>query len=188
MAKRDLWPLQLKISLSEVKPQIWRRVLVSSETTLHELHRIIQMTFEWYDYHLYEFEIGDQRYQRPDSESDAEDSTHARLRDLELAAGDAFTYLYDFGDSWMHRLQVERVPRRTDARRLPYVISGERRGPPEDCGGPGGFERFLEAVRNPSHPEHHEYRAWVGDSYEPETFDLQTVRHAVLLAAAWGAR
>jgi hypothetical protein len=190
MAKRNPKHLQFKIWLDEIEPQIWRRVLVPAEMSLHELHRIIQMLFEWYDYHLYEFAIGDDRYQEPDPEAEDEpkDSTRAYLRDLGLGVGDEFTYLYDFGDHWIHRIQVERAPANVDEGWLPFVLGGERRGPPEDCGGTGGFERFLEAIRDPDDPERDENLTWAGGDYDPDLFDLRTVRHAVLLASAWGAR
>lgn len=190
MPKRKPKHLQLRIWLDEIEPQIWRRVLVSTETSLHELHRIIQMLFEWYDYHLYEFAIGDLRYQEPDPEAEdrPKDSTRARLRNLKLAVGDEFTYLYDFGDDWVHRIRVEAVRENVDEGWTPLVIAGERRGPPEDCGGTAGFERFLEAIRDPADPEHDDYVTWVGADYDPDLLDLRTVRHAVLLSSAWGAR
>lgn len=190
MAKRKPKHLQLKIWLDDIEPQIWRRILVSGETSLHELHRTIQMMFEWYDYHLYEFTIRGERYQEPDLEAEDEpkDSTTARLRDLGLEIGDEFTYVYDFGDHWIHRIAVERAPARVNSDWLPAVMGGERRGPPEDCSGPHGFRRFLEAIRDPDDPEHDEYRAWAGSDYDPDAFDLRTIRHAVLLASAWGAR
>jgi hypothetical protein len=190
MAKRKPKHLQLKIWLDEIEPRIWRRILVPAEISLHQLHRIMQMLFEWYDYHLYEFAIGEDRYQEPDPEAEDEpkDSTRAQLRDLGLAVGDEFTYLYDFGDHWVHRIRVERAPPRVDGGWLPHVMGGERRGPPEDCGGTDGFERFLEAIRDPADPEHEEYLTWVGGDYDPDLFDLRTVRHAVLLASAWEVR
>jgi hypothetical protein len=190
MAKRIQKHLQFKIWLDEIEPQIWRRVLVPTGLSLHELHRIIQMLYEWYDYHLYEFMIGDDRYQEPDPEAEDEpkDSTRAYLRDLEFTVGDEFTYVYDFGDYWVHRIQVERAPGRVDEGLLPFVMGGERRGPPEDCGGTHGFDLFLKAIRDPNDPEHEDYLAWVGSDYDPDRFDLRTVRHAVRLASAWGGR
>ncbi len=189
MAKRKPKYLQFRIWLDEIEPQIWRRVLVPADISLHGLHRIIQLMFEWYDYHLYEFTIGERRYQEPDpeAEDEPEDSTSALLRDLGLAVGEEFTYVYDFGDHWVHRISVERAPARADQGWMPYVMGGERRGPPEDCGGTDGFERFLEAIRDPDDPEHDEYVTWAGGDYDPSAFDLRTVRHSVLLASAWGA-
>lgn len=110
------------------------------------------------------------------------------LRDLALGTGDEFTYLYDFGDHWVHRIQVERAPEEVDEGWLPFVLGGERRGPPEDCGGTDGFKRFLKAIRDPGEPEHDEFLTWIGGDYDPDLFDLRTVRHAVLLASAWGAQ
>lgn len=52
--------LQLKITLEESNPKIWRRFLVSDFWTFDKLHRIIQKVMGWENYHLYEFEIGDQ--------------------------------------------------------------------------------------------------------------------------------
>jgi hypothetical protein len=190
MAKRKAKTLQLKIWLDEIEPLIWRRILVPAEMTLHELHRIVQMLFDWYDYHLYEFSIGGDRYQEPDPEAEdaPKDSTRTRLAHFDLAEGDEFTYVYDFGDHWVHRIAVERAPPNVNEGWLPFVVGGERRGPPEDCGGPDGFERLVAAIRDTEDPEHEECRIWVGGDFDPDLFDLRTVRHAVLLAYAWGGR
>ena len=180
--------IQLKIALADIKPEIWRRVIVSPEMTLHELHRIIQLMLEWWDYHLYEFTVGGKRYQEPLPEAEGEDATKTRLAKLRLSVGDKFTYVYDFGDDWQHTIEVEGFTNVHGADSPPYVIAGERRGPPEDCGGVDGFERFLNAIKDPTDPEHEEYRTWVGEDYHPDVFDLRTVRHAVALVSAWESR
>lgn len=183
--KRARKLIQLRISLMDIKPEIWRRVIVDSSMTLHQLHRVIQIMFEWLDYHLYDFRIREERYEAPLPEAEGLDSSRVRLTGLALQVGDTFTYLYDFGDDWHHRITVESTSQSIDPAFLPYVLAGERRGPPEDCGGSHGFNRFLKALRNPRHPEHEETRTWVGEDYDPDVFDLQTVRHAVILASAW---
>jgi hypothetical protein len=188
MAKRKRKYLQLRIALEEIAPEIWRRVIVPGEMTLHELHRVIQLLFEWYDSHLYEFTIAGTRYEEPNAEAEGEDATQKRLKDFEWAVGDDFMYVYDYGDDWAHRITIERAPQRPDPGWLPYVMSGARRGPPEDCGGVPGYQRLLEALGDPEHPEHEEYRTWAGDDYDPDSFDVRTVRHAVLLASAWESR
>ncbi len=185
MTKSTSKSLQLKISLAEIKPEIWRRIILAPDTSLHGLHRIIQLLYEWYDYHLYEFTIRGIKYQQPGPESEGRDSTRARLSQFHFAVGDEFTYVYDFGDCWIHRVRVEAYVQNADPGWLPHLVAGERRGPPEDCGGPGGFERFLEAIANPKDNEYDEYRTWVGDDYSPDNFDLRTLRHALLLSAAW---
>ena len=49
---------QLKVTLLNTKPPIWRRILVDPSTPLDKLHEYIQAAFGWWNCHLYEFEIG----------------------------------------------------------------------------------------------------------------------------------
>jgi hypothetical protein len=49
-------------------------------------------------------------------------------------------------------------------------VAGERRCPPEDCGGPGGYEALLVAIRDPDHPEHDDMVRWAGRRFDPEAF------------------
>ena len=57
---------QLKVTLLDTKPPVWRRVLVDGDATLDHLHEVIQAAFGWWNYHLHEFEIGRRRYGVPD--------------------------------------------------------------------------------------------------------------------------
>jgi hypothetical protein len=63
MHRTPMMVYQLRISLEEIEPLIWRRVLFRTNTTLHELHRAIQLLFNWYDYHLYQFDINGRRFE-----------------------------------------------------------------------------------------------------------------------------
>jgi hypothetical protein len=83
--------VELRITLADIEPPIWRRVRVPDTYTLHQLHRVIQLLFGWLDYHLYEFRIGERRFEEPDEEAEGEDSTAVRLRDLALSTGARFT-------------------------------------------------------------------------------------------------
>ena len=53
---------QIKITLADSKPSIWRRVAVSSDITLAELHHVIQRAMGWWDCHLHEFKIAGRSY------------------------------------------------------------------------------------------------------------------------------
>jgi len=181
--------LQLRIALARIKPPIWRRVRVSDAYTLHQLHRVIQMAFGWLDYHLYGFEIGERRFEPPFEDAEDVDSTAVRLRDLGLSDGARFTYTYDFGDNWVHKVDVEGVYIAASVDgdpALPVLYAGERAGPPEDCGGPHGYADMLRAIAEPDRPEHALQRIRAGD-YDPERFDVWTARNNLALAAAWGA-
>jgi len=179
--------LQFKITLEGTDPPVWRRVLVPEEVTLHGLHRIVQILMQWYDYHLYEFEIRGKRYEAPDPEAEGVDSTQVRLLDLGFEPGERFTYRYDFGDDWVLELVVEKRTARKRDQWLPWVLEGERAAPPEDCGGVWGFARFLEALTDRMHEEHQQVIDWAGEDYDPDRFDRRSVNHFVIMASAWGA-
>ena len=59
---------QLKVTLRDVKPPIWRRIQVASDTHLSHLHRILQIVMGWENYHLYQFSVGRTSYGEPDPE------------------------------------------------------------------------------------------------------------------------
>ena len=177
--------LHLRITLEEIEPPIWRTVAVHSDMTLHELHRVIQVLFQWEDRHLYQFRIGKTNYEEPDEEAEGVSSYETVIRDLGFTRGDTFTYVYDFGDDWHHLLEVREVAPFTEDDWLPVVTGGERAGPPEDCGGPDRFLELTRALADRRHPEHKELREWVGSDYDPERFDRRTVTRYLRLAAAW---
>ena len=59
--------------------------------------------------------------------------------------------------------------------RYPRCLDGARQCPPEDCGGPSGFDRYLEAVAHPDHDESAEDLDWIGEDWNPEKFSLKAV-------------
>jgi hypothetical protein len=176
--------------MAEITPPIWRLIRVPDRFTLHQLHRVLQIAFSRLDYHLYAFEIGSDRFEAPDPESEAEDAAATRLRDLALSPGSQFTYLYDFGDGWEHNIAVEALlpmPSENGPDWSPRLLDGERAAPPEDAGGTPGFMEVMEALSDQSHPRHKEVRDWAGTTYDPNKFDAWAVDHALALAVAWGA-
>src|SRR5690606_5817839 len=101
---------QLKVSLKDVKPAVWRRVVVPADFTLFQLHEVIQVVMGWQDCHLHDFTIQRRRYAVPDpGDFDAHetaDERKARLRQV-VAPRSKFVYQYDFGDCWDHVVVVE---------------------------------------------------------------------------------
>ncbi len=88
-------------------------------------------------------------------------------------------YEYDFGDGWEHEILVERILPPHAGRSLPVCMKGVRACPPEDIGGVWGYASFLEAIRDPGHPEHNEMLEWVGGEFDPEAFDLEATDFAL---------
>jgi hypothetical protein len=168
---------QLKITLKDSKPPIWRRVEVSDSVTLDKLHAIIQAAMGWTDSHLHMFTLGRVSYGVPDPnyDEDVRDERRAKLNQLLTEPKQKLSYEYDFGDSWTHVVLLEQVREPEPGVRYPRCTAGKRACPPEDCGGIWGYASFLEIIADPEHPEHDEMLEWAGGEFDPELFDLEEV-------------
>jgi hypothetical protein len=156
--------VRLKIVLVETAPPIWRRVDVPAETTLKQLHAVIQAAMGWDDDHLHQFHR-------------AHDVLSERLRlDGLVARGiKRFDYLYDMGDSWEHRIQIEKQLPADPGASYPRFVDGAMRCPPEDVGGIPGFYDFLAATTDPSRPDHEERLDWYGGPFDPHDLDADRI-------------
>jgi hypothetical protein len=90
--------------------------------------------------------------------------------------GDQAEYEYDFGDDWAHELTLEAIGIRHAKTKYPRCTGGARACPPEDCGGPHGYDNLLAALADPSHEEHEDLLAWLGGPFDAEAFDPARVR------------
>ena len=133
--------LQLKVVLKGISPMIWRRLLVSSESSIADLHYILQIAMGWSDEHLNRFTIHGKHYGVAHSGGlwFSDDPTQVRLSDLRLRPREKFLYEYDFTDGWQHQLRVEAITYPAERILYPQCIAGKRSAPPEDCGGPQTF-------------------------------------------------
>jgi hypothetical protein len=177
---------EIKIELRDVRPAVLRRVQVPAEMSLAGLHAVVQVAMGWTDSHLHEFDVDGARYGLPDPDWDADevrDEAKATLFRL-VGQGDRMDYVYDFGDGWTHRLTVEKVLAPELGVSYPRCMSGRRACPPEDVGGPWGYDEFRVAMADPAHPEHEQYREWLGGPFDPAAFDLTEV-NAALAELAW---
>ena len=169
--------LQLKVTLRDIDPPIWRRLLVPCSVTLFRLHRLLQIAMGWEDYHLYAFNIAGVEYGEPvpDWPTDNKSARRFRLEQVVFVQGQRFAYQYDFGDNWEHDILVEHILARAPGTRYPVCIDGSRACPPEDCGGPWGYAELLEIIQDPSHEEYLDRLEWLGEGLDPEAFNLDLV-------------
>jgi hypothetical protein len=177
-ASTDAPVYQIKVTLKDSKPPIWRRIQVRSDVTLGDLHHVLQAVMGWEDYHLHQFIVGRTYYGQPDLDFEyyeVRDEDDVRLNQVVPGEGLEFTYEYDFGDNWQHRLSVERVLPAEPGAQYPVCVAGKGACPPEDVGGVWGYYGFLEAIRDSEHPEHEETLAWIGGEFDPQAFDLEAV-------------
>ena len=57
--------IRLKVTLVDAEPAVWRRLLVTEDTTLGDLHMAVQAAMGWENSHLHLFEAGRARYGQP---------------------------------------------------------------------------------------------------------------------------
>lgn len=138
-------------------PPIWRRLQLSSETTLTRLHHVLHVVMGWREYHLHGYVIDGVEY-GPQTQAGGLPVIGERglpLTYLVRTAPAQFIYPYDFGDGWTHTVDVEAITRPVRGKRYPVCFAGERVCPPEDAGRrrrPTGICALLERHRRPASP------------------------------------
>lgn len=154
----------LKISLSECHVEVTRTFVVPSDLRLDYLHQIIQDVMGWRNSHLHEFQTETKRYGMKIEDADEElyDERRVRLSGIAKLRKPCFGYIYDYGDEWVHHVEVidfdyVGLP----LRRKLYCLEAKGACPPEDVGGSFGYEDFCRAVNDPNNPEHEEMTEWV---------------------------
>lgn len=165
---------RIKLTLRGIKPPIWRRIEVASDTTLGDLAPVLEAAMGWLGGHLHMFEINGVTYGTPDPDWDTDDldENKYRLGDVLPTVGAKMTWDYDFGDGWQHNVLVEAIePAATDVL-YPRCLAGKRACPLEDCGGPPGYADILTVIADPSNPANADLRDFVPLDYDSEHFDV----------------
>lgn len=187
--------VQLKIRLLLENHEVWRRIIVPLDITFQRLHKILQIVFQWQDYHLHEFAVynGDNPLVTLVCSSESfeyEDEipmileTEKRLNDY-IPLYSRIIYTYDLGDNWEHEIIVEKMIDAYD-KNYPECIEGQGNTPPEDVGGEYGYDEFLQAISNPNHPEHQDMLNW-GKMQHYQDFSLEFANRRLknVLRAVW---
>lgn len=174
---------QIKITLNDSAPPIWRRLRIDSRYHLDDLHAIIQDAIGWEYRHLHQFSHKGVTY----VQYDAEFSQLLAGQDYEMGkpialflqqAKDTLMYEYDMGDGWQHTIELEKI---LPADKAPILtcIDGQRACPPEDCGGMGGYEYLIEILADETHDKHADMLEWLGlqtaDGFNPDIFSKEEV-------------
>jgi hypothetical protein len=168
---------RFRIQLADVTPPIWRRIEVPDSYTFWDLHVAVQDAMGWLDYHLHEFQLRDPRngdevlVGLPDEEGwddrDIMPDWEAKIVDYFTLENRNARYLYDFGDDWVHTLELETIQPSERGETYPRCVDGSRACPPEDCGGVGGYEDICAG-------EDEELREYYPD-FDPDEFDAHAV-------------
>lgn len=197
--------LRMKVSIVGSEPAIWRLLEIDPSLTMDRVHEVLQTAVGWRDLHLHSFTDIDpyvrlravngivrepRRWVPLDLMEDSDDD----LPETEWTLGQILTpesgllfYEYDFGDGWIHRLELTGslpMPANTPRARL---LDGERRAPLEDSGGIGGYHDLLDALADPAHQDHQDLKAWVTwtagpwQEFDPEQLDINAVNNELTL-------
>jgi hypothetical protein len=136
---------QLRIVLRHITPMVWRRLLVTSDTTIAQLHTVLQTAMGWEDLHLHQFRIHGNAYgiYRTGGISFTDDPHQVILADFKLRKAERFVYEYDMGDFWQHDVRLEQVLPLDPHKKYPVCTAGNGDCPPEDCGGPWGYRELM---------------------------------------------
>jgi Plasmid pRiA4b ORF-3-like protein len=170
---------QLKVSLRDAKPPIWRRLLVPADISLARLHATILSAFGWHGGHMHVFETAYGDFGHADRELGHRADGSVTLEQVAQQVKDKIRYTYDFGDDWVHDIVVEKVLDPDPSTGYPRCTGGKRAAPPDDCGGIWGYEELVEVLADPAHPEHEERLEWLGladaSQFTPDAFDVEAV-------------
>jgi hypothetical protein len=174
---------ELRVTLPESEPEIWRRIHVPAKANLGWLHAVLQVAIGWTNSHLHMFNhfgqiISDPAFEMDEFEGDPPVADEAKIRINQLLSkpGDNLLYEYDFGDSWVHVVMLERIRQSSEAEKGKAVcVAGARACPPEDCGGLGGYYELLKVMKKPKHPEHKSTKELLGRPFKPGHFSIDEV-------------
>lgn len=171
---------RLKVTLRDVRPTVWRRIEISSTASLADLHDAIQAVMPWLDMHLHEFTIAGATYGPLDDDApeDCIDEQSVTLTHA-VPAGARFTYVYDFGDNWIHDIDCEDIVDAEPGLSYPRCVTGAGAVPPDDVGGTDIYADFVVAMADPNHPEHQQWAEWIGSAWDPGRFSINEANEAL---------
>lgn len=197
--------LQVKVSIVGSEPTIWRLLEIDASLTIDRVHGVLQTAVGWRDSHLHSFTDTDpyvrlravngivrepKRWVPQDLLEDDERAlpeTDWTLGQILTPESDPLFYEYDFGDGWIHRLELTgNLPAPANAPRA-RLLDGARRAPLEDSGGVGGYHDLLDALADPQHEEHKNLQAWVAwtagpwQEFDAEQLDINAVNNELAL-------
>lgn len=173
---------QLRITIDEITPSIWRVIQVPESYSVNKLHHIIQLSLGWTNSHLYMFGDYENKIGDPILWEDDEFPTlwdkKVKIKDVLRKVGDELKYEYDMGDGWMHTVVLEKIE--DGILKGAKCLDGARAAPPEDCGGIDGYKELIHHLLYPEKDGYLGLLEWLGDDYDPEQIDLKAVNKQLM--------
>ncbi len=135
---------ELKIILEDAGAPVWRVIQIDSSATFYDLHRVIQVVFDWDNYHLHGFTLNQSSNEQVENVEICLSSVDNPNRlgvynekELTLSDGvnlsiDNLSYLYDFKDNWNHKIRFMKKLKAEQKIKYPRCIDAANRTPGED--------------------------------------------------------
>ena len=176
----------VNLTFEDIEPVIWRKVIFPAGASFNRLHQLIQMVTnfqsEWIDepYHFFSVTVDGlyitnnpimhEDYKKGFNGLTLKQPSKIKV-DTYLEMHKQFLYRYDAGDDWRILVELEEVVEDYYFG-YPTVLAGEGTAPPEDVGGPPGYESFLSIYNDKNDPEYMSIHAWAEEQgYRPFNID-----------------
>ena len=176
---KPTYEYQLQIRLRDVEPEVFREIIVSSDTHLVDLHKILQVAVGWLNDQLHYFEHDGTRFLPPDATNalGTVAYTDMPISQFLKKEGDEIRYVYNFESPWTHDVTLNTIqPSHPISYPIPYCLNGKGAAPPEDIGGAVGYADMLAALASKRHPRYRMYVEYLGDdNWDPQEFHRELV-------------
>ena len=174
--------IQFNIRLLDSSPSIWRSFKIMDDYRLDQFHQVIQIIMGWENYHLHKFTYKGKAYemnmpQMMDHYEEGADETKYYLSDFKLQQNEEINYLYDFGDSWKHIIEVESITEGIIV--TPNCLAGKYACPKEDSGAIHHYQHLVKIIQNPKHPQYEDYKDWFPEDFDPAAFDIKAINRTL---------
>src|SRR5690625_4424406 len=142
---------EFKVTLKDVGVPVWRTIQIDGNSSLYELHQLLQATFEWFDFHLHNFEVrrtdgkavegieisSDDEFEEFESlfATEKYDEEIEILADWFIKVKDKMIYTYDYGDDWKHEIVLQKIVDRDEDALYPRCVDAKNLAPDEDSRG-----------------------------------------------------
>ena len=142
----------LRLTIEDVEPPIWRRVVVPRDWRLGDLHRVAQAAFGWSGVGTYEFILAGLSFSscptsaNVDTSSRIYDEGAVRIRDM---VGRDVEFSYQIGEYWLVAIVLEDLLWNEPGSDVAYCVGGERASPPEYVAGPEAYAAMLTRHQRP---------------------------------------
>lgn len=148
----DIEIYQFRAYIKKISPLIWRRILVRSDSTIADLHYILQIAFGLSDSYLHQFTIRGKRYgiYREGGIYFSDNPHKIKLNAFHFRPKERFLYEYNFIVHWEFEVRMEKTFPLNFKKIYPICTGGDRAAPPENCNGPRAFmslkQKYVHSI------------------------------------------